>query len=56
MAYDIVPKGADEFLVDKTKTLVNGSNNGIGGISINGQLDTDMQRATWTLGAVGHVA
>jgi len=47
MAYDICPKGADEYLVDKTKPLVNGSNNGIGGISINGQLDEDMQKATW---------
>jgi multiple sugar transport system substrate-binding protein len=47
MAYDIVPKGADEFLVDKTQKLVNGSNNGIGGISINGQLDEETQKATW---------
>jgi len=47
MAYDIVPKGAKEFLVDQSKKLVNGSNNGIGGISINGQLDEDMQRAAW---------
>jgi multiple sugar transport system substrate-binding protein len=47
MAYDIVPKGADEFLIDKTKKLVNGSNNGIGGISINGQLDDAMARASW---------
>lgn len=47
MAYDICPKGADEYLIDKTQKLVNGSNNGIGGISINGQLDEDVKRATW---------
>jgi multiple sugar transport system substrate-binding protein len=47
MAYDLVPKGAKEYLVDQTLPLVNGSNNGIGGISINGQLDDTMAKATW---------
>ena len=55
MAYDIVPKGADEYLVDKTLSPWSTAHNyGIGGIWINGAVRRIMQRATWIFVSLGH--
>jgi multiple sugar transport system substrate-binding protein len=48
MAYDVNPKGADEFLVDKTAKLVNATNCGVAGIAINASCSEEAQKAAWT--------
>ena len=48
MAYDVNPKGHDDYLVDKTKKLVNATNCGVAGIAINASATEDQQRAAWT--------
>lgn len=45
-AYDVCPKGDPEYLVGDGQ-LVNGTNCGIGGISINAAADEEQKRAAW---------
>ena len=45
-AYDVCPKGDKAFLVGNGK-LVNGTNCGIAGISINTQISQEQKRAAW---------
>ena len=46
-AYDICPKGDKEFLAGSGGKLVNGTNCGIGGISINASASEEQKRAAW---------
>jgi multiple sugar transport system substrate-binding protein len=47
-AYDLCPKGSRQFLAKGSKgKLVNGTNCGIGGISINAAASKDQKKAAW---------
>ena len=46
-AYDVCPKGAQEYLAGGSGQLVNGTNCGIGGIGINAAASDDQKRAAW---------
>lgn len=45
--YALNPLGASEWILDKKKKAVHGTNYGVGGIAINGNLPEKLQKAAW---------